>query len=82
MWYVYLILCEDGSLYCGSSDDPDARFELHKSGKGAKYTRSHKPVRIVYKEKLESRSNALKREIEIKSWNRADKINRLKLALL
>lgn len=81
MWYVYVILCEDKSLYCGSSDDPEARFALHKIGKGAKYTRSHKPVKIVYKEKFETRSEALKREIEIKSWTRAVKIESLKLVI-
>jgi putative endonuclease len=82
MWYVYLILCEDKSLYCGSSDKPEKRFELHKLGKGAKYTRSHKPVRIVYKEEFATRSASLKREIEIKSWSREGKIRRLNLNLI
>jgi putative endonuclease len=81
MWYVYMLLCEDKSLYTGSSDDPDVRFKLHISGKGAKYTRSHKPVSIVYKEEFKTRSEALKREIEIKKWSREQKIDRLKLAL-
>jgi putative endonuclease len=81
MWYVYVILCEDGSLYCGSSDDPDTRFLSHKNGKGARYTRSHKPIKIIYRELLESKSLALKREIEIKSWSRADKIKKLMLDL-
>jgi len=81
MWFVYILLCADTSLYCGSSDDPEARFELHKSGKGAKYTRSHKPLRIIYKEKLESKSTALKREAEIKSWSRGRKIKDLRLKI-
>lgn len=79
MWYVYILLCEDGSLYTGSSNDPEARFEHHKIGKGGRYTRSHKPVRQVYLEQLNSKSEALKREIQIKSWSRAKKIQTLSL---
>lgn len=79
MWYVYLILCEDKSLYCGSTDDVEARFNAHKSGKGAKYTRSHKPVRIIYKEEFATKSESLKREAEIKKWSRAEKIKNLSM---
>ena len=82
MWYIYILLCQDGSLYTGSSDNPEARFEIHLSGHGAKYTRSHKPVRIVHSEQFSSKSEALKREIEIKSWSRVEKIKILKLDLL
>ena len=81
MWYVYLLLCEDKSLYCGSSDNPEVRLELHKNGKGARYTRSHKPIRIVYKEKLNTKSEALKRELQIKGWSRKKKIKILKIDL-
>lgn len=79
MYFVYILLCSDGSLYTGSSNDPDKRFEDHKNGKGARYTRSHPPLKIIYRETLESKSAALKREIEIKSWSRAKKIKELKL---
>lgn len=79
MWHVYILLCEDSSLYTGISDDPDARFEVHKSGKGSKYTRSHKPTKQIYLEEVASRSEALKRELEIKSWTREKKIRELGL---
>lgn len=81
MWYVYVILCEDGSLYTGFSNNPEARFERHKKGRGATYTRIHKPIRILHIEQFEVRIDALHREIEIKSWGRADKIKRLNLKL-
>lgn len=80
-WFVYVILCEDDSLYTGSTNDLEKRFNAHKLGKAAKYTRSHKPKRLVYSEKLESKSKALKREIEIKSWPRTRKIKELKLVI-
>lgn len=81
MWFVYILLCEDNSLYTGISDDPDSRLEVHKSGKGSKYTRSHKPVKRIYLEKVNSKSEALKREIEIKSWQRKQKIRNLGLKI-
>ena len=81
MWYVYILLCSDGSLYTGSSNNPDARFEDHKNGKGGRYTRSHKPVKMLYTQQLESKSLALKRESEIKSWSKKKKIKILKLKI-
>ena len=78
---MYILLCQDGSLYTGSTNNLEKRFADHKNGKGGKYTRSHKPVRVVYSEKLETKSAALKREIEIKSWNRNQKIKNLHLDL-
>jgi putative endonuclease len=81
MWFVYILLCEDSSLYTGISDDVLARFEAHRSGKGSKYTRSHKPIKIVYQEQLSSKSLALKRELEIKSWPRNRKIRELNLKI-
>lgn len=73
MWFVYIIQCVDGSLYTGSTNNLEKRFLEHKMGKGGRYTRSHKPVRIVYKEKLNTKSEALKREFEIKKMKRAEK---------
>lgn len=81
MWYVYILLCLDGSLYTGSTNNLDHRFQAHQSGKGAKYTRSHPPEKIIYSEKFNTRSDALKREIEIKSWDRQKKLNILKIDL-
>jgi putative endonuclease len=73
-YFVYMLECEDGSLYTGSTDDVERRFQVHLSGKGSKYTRSHKPVRVIYQEELADKSAALKREIAIKSLTRAQKL--------
>ena len=81
MWFVYILLCSDNSLYTGYSDDPEKRFLEHKKGKGAKYTKSHKPLKIAYTERFATKSEALKREIEIKSWPREKKIRILSLKL-
>ncbi len=81
MWCVYILECADKSLYTGSTNDLKKRFETHKNGKGGRYTRSHKPVKIIYSEKFETKSEALKREIEIKSWKRNKKIKDLGLLL-
>lgn len=79
MWYVYILQCVDGSLYTGYSNDLRQRFEDHKNGKGGHYTRSHKPNRVIYKEKLATKGQALKREYEIKKWSREKKIKILNL---
>ena len=71
--YFYLARCRDGSLYAGTCIDPAAREALHNAGKGAKYTRSRSPVRIIYKETFLSLSAARKREVEIKKWKKAEK---------
>ncbi len=81
MWFVYVLLCEDNSLYTGSTNDLEKRFLAHKNGKGGKYTKAKKAVKIIYSEKVNSKSEALKREIEIKSWTRTQKIQNLKLIL-
>ena len=65
-WCVYMVCCADGSLYTGISRDVGQRVALHNSGRGAKYTRSRLPVRLVYEEALADRSSALKREARIK----------------
>lgn len=81
MWFVYILLCSDGSLYTGFSNNPDIRFSDHKDGKGGRYTRSHKPIKLLYTEQLESKSAALKRESQIKGWSREKKIEILKLKI-
>lgn len=78
-WFVYVLLCADNSLYTGVSPDPQKRFEEHKAGRGGAYTRSHKPVKLLHAERFETKSYALKRELEIKSWTRSEKIKLLKL---
>ncbi|KKQ74105.1 MAG: hypothetical protein US95_C0034G0007 [Candidatus Woesebacteria bacterium GW2011_GWB1_38_5] len=79
MWFVYILLCSDKSFYTGISNDPKRRFIEHKNGTGGAYTRSHKPVKIIYLEKLPNRSAALKREFQIKSWRKYKKIQMLNL---
>jgi putative endonuclease len=71
---VYIVECADGSLYCGIAIDVAARVSQHNSGKrGARYTMSRRPVRLVYREQSSTRSAALKREAAIKRLSRSDK---------
>ncbi|GHU46724.1 GIY-YIG domain-containing protein [Spirochaetia bacterium] len=72
MW-VYIVECSDKSLYTGWTNDIVRRLKSHNTGKGAKYTRSRKPVRLVYTEQVESRGAALVREAQIKRLNRREK---------
>ncbi len=65
-------------MYAGITTDVQRRFEEHKNGKGGHYTRSHKPVKILYTELHRSRSSALKRESEIKNLNREQKLSLIK----
>ena len=74
MWYVYLVLCSDGSLYCGIARDVDQRVRDHNQGKGAKYTRGRRPVRLVwFSRELDSRSEATREELRIKKLTREEK---------
>lgn len=71
--YVYIIECADGSLYTGYTTDVARRIAEHDAGEGAKYTRGRTPVELRHTESFGSRSEALKREHEIKTLSRADK---------
>ena len=73
-WSVYIISCNDGSMYTGISTDVERRFEQHKNKKGAKYFYSHSPEKIVYIENNHSRSSASQREYEIKSLTKSNKV--------
>ncbi len=64
--FVYIILTENDTLYCGYTDDVERRFQEHLEGKGAKYTKANKPVKIVYTKEFPSKSEALKEEYRIK----------------
>ncbi|WP_231638343.1 GIY-YIG nuclease family protein [Rubeoparvulum massiliense] len=68
--YVYMLLCHDGTLYTGYTVHLPHRLAMHRSGKGAKYTRGRLPVQLVYYEVGISRSWGLRREAEIKGWNK------------
>ena len=72
-FYVYILRCGDGTLYTGSTDNVQKRLQLHRSGRGAKYTRGRGPLELVYVEHLSSRSEALKRECFIKRLTRLQK---------
>ncbi len=78
MWVVYIILCQGNSLYTGITNNLEKRFQDHLKGAGASYTRSHKPIKIVYSEALPSHSEALKREFEIKKLKKAQKLELIK----
>ena len=78
-WCVYMLLCDDNTIYTGITNDLKKRFENHISGKGAKYLRGRKPLKIVYTENFKNRSMATKREIEIKKLNRREKEALIKL---
>lgn len=73
MWFLYILKCVDGTLYTGIAKDVEKRFLEHISGKGATYTKIHKPEKIVYIEKQKTRSEALKREWQIKNWSKMKK---------
>lgn len=74
MYYIYIIKCEDGTLYTGITTDLKRRFKEHSLGKGGAYTKAKKAEKILYTEECENRSIALKRESEIKSWPRKKKL--------
>ncbi len=65
-YYVYMLLCEDGSFYTGCTRSVESRFRQHKRGVGARYTRMHKPVKVAYVEETTSRGEAIRRERVIK----------------
>ena len=73
IWKLYILRCGDGSLYTGITKDVAKRLEVHRSGKGAKYTRGRGPLELVYEEECGDHSAALKREHEIKSMSRQEK---------
>ena len=78
-FYVYILLTERNTLYCGYTDDVERRFELHCSGKGAKYTRANKPVKIVYSKEFNSKIEAQHEERRIKKLTRAEKFALIEL---
>jgi len=72
---VYILLCIDGSFYTGYTKNIDARTRLHQDGKGAKYTKAHKPQKLAYVELFDSRTKAMKREREIKKLSHQQKLD-------
>lgn len=78
-YYVYVILCDDGSFYTGYTKNVKSRLRLHMNGKGARYTRMHKPKELVYTEQFESRAEAMRREKRLKKLGHQQKRKLVKL---
>lgn len=74
MWCLYILRCADDSLYTGITNDLDARVSRHESGSGAKYTRGRRPVKLVYSEPCPGRSEAARREWQVKQLSRQGKL--------
>ena len=74
----YIVICRDGTLYCGYSNNVEKRVDTHNKGVGAKYTKTRLPVRLVYSECFDSKSEAMKREYQIKQLTRQQKLNLIK----
>ena len=78
IWFVYMVRCRDGTLYTGITNDLEKRIMAHNTGKdGARYTRSRRPVKLVYSEEVESKSAAASLEYEIKKLPRLKKVRLL-----
>lgn len=73
-YFTYIALCNDKSLYTGITNDIQKREARHNAGYGSIYTRSRRPIKIIYFEECKTRQEACKREYEIKSWTRKNKI--------
>ena len=72
-WFLYMVRCADDTIYTGISIDVSARVTKHNSGRGAKYTQTRLPVRLIYSESQPDRVSAMKREFEVKKWGRKRK---------
>lgn len=74
MNYTYILKCADGTLYTGWTNDPDRRLAAHNAGKGGKYTRSRRPVSLIYYETYDTKEEAMRREWAIKQLSREEKL--------
>ncbi|MBN1688601.1 MAG: GIY-YIG nuclease family protein [Candidatus Omnitrophica bacterium] len=72
-WSLYILRCSDGSLYTGITNDLNRRFKMHSEGKASRYTRTRRPVEILYEEKCGTRTQAMVRECKVKSYPRIKK---------
>ncbi|MDD3220264.1 MAG: GIY-YIG nuclease family protein [Lachnospiraceae bacterium] len=73
MNYTYIVKCKDNTLYTGWTNDLEKRMQVHNQGKGAKYTKSRRPVSLVYYEEFKTKEEAMSREYHIKRMTRAQK---------
>ena len=74
MNYTYIVRCKDNSLYCGWTNNLEKRIESHNAGTGAKYTKSRRPVELVYFETFDTKEEAMSREYAIKQLTRVEKM--------
>lgn len=72
-FFVYFLRCRDGSLYCGYTANIEKRVLLHNAGRASKYTKPRRPVRLVFTQEFKSKSEALKREYELKQLSKQEK---------
>lgn len=79
-WTVYILECSDKTLYTGITNNMKDRLTKHAKGTGAKYTRGRGPLKLLYTEIQRTKSQALKRELEIKSFSRAQKLSLIKIS--
>lgn len=82
IWHLYLIECADGSYYTGVTTNVERRYEQHLMGKGARYTRSHKPLRLLASRAIGTRSEALKAELEVKRLPKDEKVSAVALPMV
>lgn len=73
-YYIYILRCVDNTFYTGYTNDLEKRIQTHNDKKGAKYTRGRTPVRLIHFETFDNKSDALKREYEIKKLSRKEKL--------
>ena len=73
-WIVYILRCADNTLYTGITNDLDARLKKHAQGKGAKYTKGRAPYHVIFSELYATKSDALKRELQIKALSKIQKL--------
>ena len=76
-WFLYVLQCRDGSLYCGITNNFSRRLEQHNAGTGARYTRGRRPVELAKMWPMPDRSSALKAEVAFKKLSRLEKLQRL-----
>lgn len=81
-YYVYIILTVTDKLYCGYTDNVEKRYKLHKEGKGAKFTRANKPLKLVYTAEFDNKFDAQKEEYRIKQLSRKEKFELIETSKL
>ena len=80
-WFLYILKCSDLSLYTGITKDIERRFKMHSAGRAARYTRTRRPVEIVYRETCRTRPQALTREYFVKSLPKTKKLALIQTAV-